>query len=887
MTAATGKTGAHRNRAARAVRARFSRLASALSLVAALLLALPLVAARARADAKLDLTVGFDNNYRANAWTPLTVRITNAGVNGPAKLQVLVRGQQSSTQSYSQPVRLRSGGSPQQETVYYFQPDNGQPAEVTAQLVVDGRVLAEKKVAGALQIQEGQPAILALTQDQSGLNFLSGVDLGIAHRSAFNNPNNPYNPYNNMNGGGAVLNGQRNPTRVLYPRGSLLPDNAFGYKAVDAVLLGDLSLDSLSEDQWSALVGWVHDGGVLVVSGGADVNRARSKMLADILPITVTGVRQVRALPSLGQQYGAEPKLTSSPVLTGTLKQDATYLAEDGDQPTVSMHRVGNGVVVLTTFDLLAPEFRAWTGQPRFWQDTLQRTVSNARMTEAVRTALQPVQQFRWGGGPNPNAHSLTDALAGVQSNEAPSFQIIGLFLLAYIIFLVPVNYLLLRRWDKKELAWITAPVIILLFSTGAYAVGYHIKGGELYLHYASVIEGAAGADGYDAYTVASIFSPRQARYDVDIADPVALPSEVTEGSEYERAATDLTVERDQKTTIRDALVNMWDHRTFDFESHLNLGGAVTASFEPIGGTAGKITLLNQTGHTLTDCTLSFRGNETMVGTLGNGDTRTVRINLTGGNGATGIAISGGMSTTGSQAEMQIKQALANIASASTAYDPATGQNVAPFVLTGWFNDEVAGLSLEGEHPHVTAANLLVIHLPTPNGFGPVPRIISDTLPPTVGNPSFGRPRGIGRTPPPIMGTPFNAMQRAQQANTLNNQAYTYVSQGRLDLALRAANQALRLEPRDGNIMDTVAEMHQRCKEYKVAAQLYVRALRLQPNGGIAETHEKYGETLLALGRKQEAIAQLQIAAQSPGDPHGAKAQQLLQKLGAPVNGIQ
>src|SRR5262249_52276696 len=151
---------------------------------------------------------------------------------------------------------------------------------------------------------------------------------------------------------------------------------------------------------------------------------------------------------------------------------------------------------------------------------------------------------------------------AGVQSTEAPSFTFIGIFLLLYIIFLVPVNYFLLRKKDKKELAWVTAPLIIFVFSTGAYGIGYSVKGGQLFLRFASVVEGTANREGWNSYTIARIFSPRQTRYALAVADPAATATEVTSQGNYygQRSGQEIAVERDKKTTVKDALVNMWDH---------------------------------------------------------------------------------------------------------------------------------------------------------------------------------------------------------------------------------------------------------------------------------------------------------------------------------------
>jgi hypothetical protein len=830
----------------------------------------------------LELRSGFDGNYRPNTWTPLQVRIINPGANTGARLQVSVRTVEGSTRTYAQPIRLRAGSGEQQQTVYYYHPDFSQRPEVTAQLLIDGRTAAEKKLENALPIRDEQPAVLGLTQDLSGLNFLSQIDLGYQHRGS----SDPMRQYRGGRGSSGSspgmspgttggLGNQRTPTRVIYPRPATLPDNPFVYDAVDAVVLGDLPLDLLTEGQWNAITEWVKDGGILLISGGADINRMRSRMLADLLPINPSRVETVNALPSLKYMYDSEPKLKGSPIIVGSLKGDTVAFVRRGDTPIVSARRLGSGLVVFTAFDLLAPEFRSWPGQENLWRQIMQRGARETRLTEVVKAANQPYTGRQWGGGGyySGNNRALSDALAGIQSTEAPSFTFIGGFLLLYILCLVPLNYYLLKKRDRKELAWITAPVIIVLFSTGAYAVGYRIKGGQLYLNSCSVLEGAANTDGFQAYTVASVFSPRQARYDLSIADPNALPTEVTEGmTAFQRAAGDILIERDQKTIIKNALVNMWDHRTYDFESHANIGGAVAASVQPGRNMTCTVQITNTTGRPIMDASVSFRGNSMLLGALQPGESKTASLNYRN-NTLSGVSIvTGGMASV-SPTAARIQESLAGMAQSAQAVSP-TGESQAPFVFTGWFAGPASGVALENEQPKQHAVNLLVVHLPAPEGVGlSMPRV---TMPPPNfrNNPFAGALPGGGPTFPGPVRTPAAAYR-------LNSDAYGYANNGRLDLALKAAQDALKLAPQNGSILDTVGEMHQRRKEYKQAAVYYAQALRRMPSYS-PETHEKYGETLLALGRRQEAITQLQAAARDTGQ-WGMKARAALNGLGIPA----
>ncbi len=118
-------------------------------------------------------------------------------------------------------------------------------------------------------------------------------------------------------------------------------------------------------------------------------------------------------------------------------------------------------------------------------------------------------------------------------------------------------------------------------------------------------------------------------------------------------------------------------------------------------------------------------------------------------------------------------------------------------------------------------------------------------------------------------------------ANALNMLAYAYAEQGRLDEALATARQALREAPLDPNIIDTVGEMHERRREFKRAAVFYERALRRMRPEASTQTHAKLGRTLIALGRRQEARAQLrQALAYGVFDQWTGMADRLARQLG-------
>ncbi len=122
---------------------------------------------------------------------------------------------------------------------------------------------------------------------------------------------------------------------------------------------------------------------------------------------------------------------------------------------------------------------------------------------------------------------------------------------------------------------------------------------------------------------------------------------------------------------------------------------------------------------------------------------------------------------------------------------------------------------------------------------------------------------------------------RESPGNTeaLNMLAYALAEQGKMDEALATAQRSLALAPSSGNILDTVAEMHERRREYAEAAKCYREALRYLDIFESGETRTKFGRTLIALKRRDEALVQLTEAIKYPSPQWDELARRLFKEI--------
>ncbi len=214
---------------------------------------------------------------------------------------------------------------------------------------------------------------------------------------------------------------------------------------------------------------------------------------------------------------------------------------------------------------------------------------------------------------------SLQDVVDQNPAIKTPSFNIIALYLLAYVVFLVPVNYWYLKKRRRMELAWVSTPAIVLLFTLGAYVIGYTIKGGKIEMGVATVIEGSTNARYARLISEASLFSPARRSYDVDINDPYAIGQCIPE-EEKEQMPTAYLGE---KTAIEGIDMAMWSAKTIESVSGVDMGGNFTCNLTLVGN-AVQGTVTNNTNLDLTDCAIRFAGMQQELGSLPRG--RTVRV---------------------------------------------------------------------------------------------------------------------------------------------------------------------------------------------------------------------------------------------------------------------
>jgi hypothetical protein len=283
-----------------------------------------------------------------------------------------------------------------------------------------------------------------------------------------------------------------------------IPERSEPLDGLSAIVWADDS-SALSEAQRRAMERWIAGGGQLVIVGGPDW-QARTAGFTDVLPLDDLTALDGVPHASLASWAGAEaPPAETATISTGALRDDARALIRsDDDTILASMRAVGAGRVILLGSDLASDAYRGWEGSPRLWA----RLLPTGAMLE----------QF-FGGFPvaEEAANSMSSALGNLPSLEVPPAELLLVVIVAYILLIGPISYVVLRRMDRRELAWVTAPLLVVLFTACSFGIGTSLKGSDVIINQISLIRTSSAGGSATVESYAGIFSPDRSTYDLSV----------------------------------------------------------------------------------------------------------------------------------------------------------------------------------------------------------------------------------------------------------------------------------------------------------------------------------------------------------------------------------
>lgn len=319
----------------------------------------------------------------------------------------------------------------------------------------------------------------------------------------------------------------------------LLPDQWFGYNAVDVMYLGTGANRTFWEDfnsapnasRRQAIVEWVRRGGRLVVSVGINADAIEAiRELKEMLPATLDPGKKKSSL--------AIPYTWTSPAVrdyrTGTItarnaksefavipltlrpERSARMIMAEGNAqsriPLMVQGSYGLGRVTVVGFDLDRPPAADWPDRAWMWENITNQC---GFLLPAIGVNLD---KYGTAQRNEEYAQALQGSLDFFESVPVVSFGWVALFILIYIVLIGPVDYLFLKKVVKRlEWTWVTFPLIVVSVSAAAYFAAYALKGRDLKTNKVDIVDIDLSTRRVDGQSWFTLFSPRIHDYTIAV----------------------------------------------------------------------------------------------------------------------------------------------------------------------------------------------------------------------------------------------------------------------------------------------------------------------------------------------------------------------------------
>ncbi|NLE99964.1 MAG: hypothetical protein GX601_03215 [Anaerolineales bacterium] len=638
-------------------------------------------------DTDITMTIApyLGGHVKYGEWLTLRIRLENHGGDADVEVQSTISGSNGQI-IHNVPVPLPAGA--RKQVVLYVKPPT-YAKEISIELVSQGEVLTTMAVKDVTMYPYETYIVGALAPESAVLGLINGVVLA-----------------------------DRGAVRYVPLTLDDIPDRFEPLRSLDCLIVSGLDTTALTPAQAEALRLWVAQGGHLVIGGGAAAERTLAGLSETLRPVTLGDVEELETLDGL-EAYAEEAIRVPGPFLAALPTEAAgtRLITQDGHDLLVRQ-TIGEGWVAYLALDPAASPFGAWTGTLNFWTRLL--TPDTALPTNIPRDV--PISVFQ--------SERMIDALTNISALELPSITWLALMLGTYIVLIGPVNYLVLKRFRRLSLAWVTIPLITAAFSISGYLLGYGLRGNDVIVNEISVLELEDDEPMHLARSYIGVFSPTRATYDLEVeGDPLISLMSRDYGmwsSASMPGSNSLKVIQGSPVQVRGLEVNQWSMQSFQAETMVPAAGGIEADLytqdDRVEGT-----IRNDLDIPLTGLVLVSGRRFAHLGDLATGEERTLDVPLK--NDEQGYLVGSifqeyyvenegnlPQETSFFRSEAESREVMLRQRILEAYLQPFSEVPVAPgqMVIFGWTDIEPMPVHVTGVRASIQRTALVLTHLPLP-----------------------------------------------------------------------------------------------------------------------------------------------------------------------------
>ncbi len=433
-------------------------------IVALIIFTLPIGSFLAKADEKkaeayeMKITSGIEGKYRALKYIPVTVEFTSSEKDFNGEVEIRTSGSYTSTyDAYSKEISVAKGETG--KVTIPIKMIEGS-SKITVNLMENGKVLFEKKsIISNGRISESNIFMGILTDDPTALSYTGSILFDM---------NNPY-----------AGQGVKGAIEKVQLDEKLIGENSLNIDGLDVIFINNYNMSNLKKEQYTALNSWLNKGGTLIIGSGANESKTINNIDSDFLDIKSKGNKEknVKIVDENLNLIFSDLEVKNGKIKVGDERNPLAYSIEKG-----------KGRILVTTFDL---------GLEPFISSKDSKSFINSLLLEAIND----IANKNFKGGYNQGYYRINELTKSIPINEVIGVKSLIAVLGVYVVLIGIVIYLVLKKLNKRDFAWIAIPLASILFTLIIYFMGSKTRVNDIVLNQNNVIsvdkDGKATAKGY------------------------------------------------------------------------------------------------------------------------------------------------------------------------------------------------------------------------------------------------------------------------------------------------------------------------------------------------------------------------------------------------------
>ncbi len=539
---------------------------------------------------EIDVEYGYGNRVKGGRYIPVYITIAN-GQDFPAEGVLKIKSMESDGDiyHYDYDVTLKSG---EKRKGRYYIPIGTDADRLFVELEDKaGAILAEQQV--SLNVSQDVPELFVgiLSDNPEDLEYLDGVGI---HYSTL-----------------------RTRSFMLDPKE--FPDEAVGLNLLDVIVVNNFKLRELSEQQTSAVMDWVHSGGVLILGTGKRVGDTLGRFAPELLDDSY-GSAVMRRL-DLGEGFSLDrPEDGMLEIACVDISlHGGNIILSSGGIALLTAASKEQGLIGVAGFDLSDIQ-RFCQEHPSYVDHFFTSLLGETRINRLANVVYSGNSDQFW---------SVQSLINTGNVEKLPNLLAYAAVVILYLLIMGPGMYIFMKNRSLQIFYRQGVAVLAVVFAVIIYLMGMFTRFRSTFYTYAAIQD--VTADYVTDTTYVNIRNPYNRPYQVEL-DPSysvlpitrrSISDSVGEAKFTGKESYQIAIERgEERLTIRGQDIPAFSPRYFKLERKQdntdNIGIAGNVDYFE-GSISGEVT--NHFPFPLENATLMLYGNMVLLGRLEPGQT--------------------------------------------------------------------------------------------------------------------------------------------------------------------------------------------------------------------------------------------------------------------------